>query len=172
MRKVEVVGYDAAWPGMAVLDIERIIECCKGVFCALEHIGSTAVPGLSARPIIDLLGEVSSITAIDAHNEALGRLGYHAMGEYGIPARRYYYRGDDEVHTSHLHVFSTGSQHLFRHRVLRGYLIAYPGQAQEYGQLKLELAKRFRNNIEGYVAGKDAFVRALEQKAIGWESGC
>jgi GrpB-like predicted nucleotidyltransferase (UPF0157 family) len=171
MRKVEVVAYDRAWPRRAEAEIRRILKATGGKFVAVEHIGSTSVPGLAAKPVIDLLGEVADIAQADACNSALKALGYQARGEYGIPGRRYFCREEGARHTHHLHVFATGDPGLERHRALRDYLRAHNGEADVYGALKVELAWRFPADFEAYMDGKDAFVKELERKALAWRAG-
>ncbi len=166
MRRVEVVPYDPTWPRRAAAEIRRLRRAFGANLVALEHIGSTSVPRLAAKPIIDILGEVRDITLVDTCGAALAQLGYTARGEYGIPGRRYFFRAEGERHTHHLHVFAAGDAGLKRHRALRDYLRAHPAEAAAYGQLKLELAARFPADIEAYMDGKDAFVKAMEQRAL------
>jgi len=153
---------------MAGDEIRRIRDACEGVFTGLEHIGSTAVPGLSSKPVIDLLGEVPEIMRADGCAGALAGLGYRAMGEYGIPGRRYFYREEGGRHTHHLHVFATGDPGLRRHRAFRDYLIAHPDEAAAYGALKTALARRYPEDIEAYMDGKNGMVKELELRALTW----
>jgi GrpB-like predicted nucleotidyltransferase (UPF0157 family) len=163
-----VVSYNSAWPGLAENEIRRIQSVCPGKFAALEHIGSTSVPGLAAKPVIDLLGEVREIDMADACSEALAALGYRGKGEYGIPGRRYFFREEGESHTHHLHVFASADPGLRRHRAFRDYLRTHPGEAAAYGALKASLAQHYPDDIEAYMEGKNAFVKELELKALTW----
>jgi GrpB-like predicted nucleotidyltransferase (UPF0157 family) len=168
MRVVEVVPYKFVWPQLAEAEISRIRAAIGGEIISLEHIGSTSVPGLAAKPIIDLLCEVSDILRVDDYNAALATLGYQGRGEYGIPGRRYFFRELGEQHTHHLHVFATGDAGLRRHRALRDFLRTHPEEANAYGMLKTELAQRFPADIEAYMDAKDGFVRELECRALAW----
>ena len=168
MRAVEVLPYNPAWPGLAAVEIQRIQQGCNRVFILLEHIGSTSVPGLAAKPILDLLGEVGDLTAVDNCNEVLATLGYQAKGEFGIPGRRYFFREEGSVHTHHLHIFATGDKGLTRHRAFRDYLRAHPVEAADYGALKIELARRFPTDINAYMDGKQELIQNIEGCALKW----
>ncbi|MEM6738994.1 MAG: GrpB family protein [Pseudomonadota bacterium] len=135
----------------------------------LFHIGSTAIPGMLAKPILDLLGAVRSPKRFDAASSALVALGYEAMGPYGIAGRRYFRKIDlAGTRSHHLHVFSSGSPHISRHLALRDYLRAHPKVADAYGALKTSLATRPGATWASYVEGKAAFVAATERDALAW----
>ncbi|MGG4498571.1 GrpB family protein [Brevibacillus reuszeri] len=133
----------------------------------IHHIGSTAVPGLKAKPIIDMLPVVKDIARIDAYNEAMGQLGYVPRGEFGLEGRRYFPKGGDN-RTHHVHMYQTGHPATKRHLAFRDYLRSHPEAANEYGSLKEKLALRYSNDPASYVNGKEAWVMATEQKALAW----
>jgi GrpB-like predicted nucleotidyltransferase (UPF0157 family) len=96
-------------------------------------------------------------------------LGYHPMGEFGIPGRRYFRRltpAGDRTH--HVHAFQQGSPHIPRHLAFRDYLRAHPAVATEYGELKQRLAQAHPQDLEAYMAGKDPFIKQTETKALEW----
>lgn len=135
---------------------------------AIHHIGSTAVPGLCAKPVIDLMPEVSDLSVLDDCSASFEKLGYIVKGEFGIPGRRFYLKGlIDRTH--HIHAFEQGSEGLIRHLAVRDYLTAHPKIAQEYGALKKELAKRYSSDNDGYCEGKSQFMQNLEQSALCWK---
>lgn len=134
----------------------------------LHHIGSTSVPGLAAKPIIDMLAEVKSVEGLDGLNPVLESAGYVPKGEYGIPGRRYLYKGTAEAHYFHIHAFEQGHKEVTRHLLFRDYMRGNPEAVQEYGNLKLGLAGRFPNNIEGYMDGKDSFIKEIDRLATFW----
>jgi GrpB-like predicted nucleotidyltransferase (UPF0157 family) len=135
---------------------------------ALHHIGSTAIPGILAKPIIDLLGVARSFERLDGATGRIESLGYTAMGAFGIEGRRYFRKDDAEGRrTNHLHVFESGSPHIERHLAFRDYLRRYPVKAGEYSALKAELVA----SGAPYQDGKDAFVKAAEAEAINWRQG-
>src|SRR5258705_11548656 len=109
---------------------------------ALHHIGSTAIPRIYAKPIIDMLAEVESLASIDARRKEIEGLGYTAMGEFGIPGRRYFQKDDSAGNRSHhLHIFVSGSPHAVRHLAFRDYLRAHQDIAREYSDLKQRVAE-------------------------------
>lgn len=166
--RVVVTEYQAQWPRLYAEEAARLAAVFGDELVAIHHIGSTSVPGLQAKPVIDILPVVRNIAAVDRLNDALIALGYEPMGEYGIPGRRYFRKGPD-LRTHHVHVFGVGS-HLAidRHLAVRDYLRADLAAARAYGDLKERLAAQFPADIEAYMDGKDAFVKDLEGKALLW----
>ena len=138
----------------------------------LHHIGSTAIPGIYAKPIIDILAEVTSLEALDARVDGMQALGYESMGEFGIPGRRYFRKDDTSGRrTHHIHAFVHQSPQILRHLAFRDYLLAYPETAQAYSDLKRRLVQTCNGDIDAYVDGKDAFVKEVERKALAWVGG-
>jgi GrpB-like predicted nucleotidyltransferase (UPF0157 family) len=167
---VIVVPYNPDWERFFAREAQLI----RGVFgdelVEIHHIGSTAVRGLQAKPVIDMLPIVRQIERVDDFNEALVRLGYEPMGELGIPGRRYFRKGGDD-RTHQAHVFQADDSNIERHLAYRDYLRAHPDVAAEYGILKADLARRFPEDIYGYMDGKDTFVKRVEQDALRWYRG-
>jgi GrpB-like predicted nucleotidyltransferase (UPF0157 family) len=164
IRRVEVVPYDDRWPDAFLRASQRLCNVLGDNHLAIHHMGSTSIPGMDAKPIIDLLGEVRSIAAIDDTQSAIEALGYEAMGELGIVGRRYFRKENAEgIRIHHFHVFQTGSPEIDRHLAFRNYLIANPAIAQDYRELKLSLAQQFPTDIDGYMDGKDAFITAIDR---------
>src|SRR5690606_34402490 len=100
---------------------------------ACHHIGSTAIPDIPAKPVIDIVMVVKNIDEVDKLNAAMEAWGYHPMGEYGIPRRRYFWK---EGHAVHLHCFEEDSAEIEKYLMLRDYLIAHPQDAEKYGKKK------------------------------------
>ncbi len=170
MRKVEVVLHNPNWH-RAFQDESAQIAAALGGIITIEHIGSTAIPTIYAKPIIDILVSVADIAKVDDRNASMQALGYEVMGEYGIAGRRYF-RKDNElgIRTHHVHVFALGSAHINRHLAFRDYMRVHPIEAQQYSNLKQQLAKQYPDDIEGYIDGKDEFIKAIDQKAIVWQN--
>lgn len=145
----------------------RIRVILDGELETLYHIGSTSVPGLAAKPIIDIMGVVHNIMRVDLFNQAMVDVGYEPMGEFGIPGRRYFRKGGD-IRTHHVHVFEIHSAHIARHLAFRDYLRSHPEEAQKYGSLKHRLAQQFPGDIDAYIKGKEDLVQAIERKAVMW----
>src|SRR5262245_27984990 len=119
---IRVVPYDTGWPAQYEAEAKRIRDAVGVVGVRVYHIGSTAVPGLRAKPIIDILLEVSDLAALDARARRLEALGYEAKGEFGIPGRRYF-RRDNELgaRTHQVHAFDADSPQAARHLAFRDY---------------------------------------------------
>ena len=165
--QVRIVEYAPAWPQEYEKEATSIISILGDVLKNSFHIGSTSVPDLSAKPIIDILLEVSDLDALDAKNQHMELLGYEVKGEYGIPGRRYFRKGGDN-RTHHVHAFKSGDPNLKRHLAFRDYLRAHPNIAQAYGRLKLEIANKGKDDMISYSDAKDPFIKLHEQKALIW----
>jgi len=136
---------------------------------AIHHIGSTSIPDMPAKPVIDMLAIVDDVAALDAGSEGMTAIGYEVMGEFGIARRRYYRRDDAAGERTHqVHGFQSGSPHVERHLAFRDYLRAHREPARQYAELKRQLAQRFPRDIEAYMDGKDAFIKATEVQALTW----
>ncbi|MFH1680465.1 MAG: GrpB family protein [Candidatus Eisenbacteria bacterium] len=160
-RAIEVVPHDPAWASLFREEERKLRALFGGALLVIHHIGSTAVPGLAAKPIVDMLGVARDIGVADGRNGAMARLGYRAMGEYGIPGRRFFIREVQGGRTHHLHVFGDRHPRIRDHLGFRDHLLGHPEEAQAYGRLKQELARRFPHDIEAYMAGKDPFIRGI-----------
>jgi GrpB-like predicted nucleotidyltransferase (UPF0157 family) len=171
VRKVQVVPHDPNWSKLFQAEADTIAAVLGREVMAVHHIGSTAIPNISAKPIIDILVEVPDIEKMDEFNEEMIRLGYWPQGEFGIPGRRFFVRGDDSARTHHVHIFQTGDPKVESHLNFRDYMIAHPQVAQAYGRLKEELAQEFPEDIEGYMEGKDGFIKKIDKKARAWRVG-
>lgn len=158
-----------SWRQDFEIEAGKIREALGSLLIVLHHIGSTAIPGINAKPIIDILAVVTSIEALDAHVKDVQALGYESMGEFGIPSRRYFRKDDDSgTRTHHLHAFEFQSPHIVRHLAFRDYLISHPETARAYSDLKRRLVQTCNGDIDAYVDGKDAFVKEVERKALEW----
>lgn len=133
--KVIVVDSCLEWADMYRTEAQAIREILGENCVAVHHIGSTAVPGLKAKPVIDIMPVVKSLAAVDEKQAAFMRLGYECMGEFGIPGRRYFRKGG-ENRTHQIHVFAEADgRNVARHLAVRDYLRAHPQRAREYGAL-------------------------------------
>jgi GrpB-like predicted nucleotidyltransferase (UPF0157 family) len=98
-------------------------------------------------------------------------LGYEVMGEYGIPGRRYFRKDNREgIRTHHIHAFEAGSAEVERHLAFRDYMIAHPVDAQRYSELKRKLAEEHPQNMDGYMDGKDGFIKEMDRRAAQWRA--
>ena len=167
VRRMIVVEYSADWPKRYEQELALLSKTLGPVLIRCHHIGSTSVPGLAAKPIIDMLLEVQSVESLDQMNEAMRDLGYQPKGEFGIPGRRYFPKGVD-ARTYHVHAFAAGDSHIGKHLAFRDYLRAYPEVAQAYAAVKQEASAAHGTNPEGYVAFKHEFVERTVTDAVHW----
>lgn len=168
MQHIIVVDYDPAWEKMFCREAQLLRQALGENLIEIHHIGSTAVPGLAAKPIIDIMPVVQSLEQLDLCNPSMEALGYECMGEFGIPGRRYFRKGGAE-RTHQIHAFCRESSHeIRRHLAVRDYLRNHPEEAARYGGLKQRLALEYPYDIDGYCDGKDAYVKRLEHNALSW----
>ncbi|EDP69093.1 hypothetical protein CAT7_06216 [Carnobacterium sp. AT7] len=166
--KIKVVEYREEWSKLFQVESKKIQDIFGKELIAIHHIGSTSVPHLNAKPIIDIMPIVKKIEHVDSFNIQMSKIGYEPLGEYGIEGRRFFRKGGDQ-RTHHIHVFqNTNKNDMERHLAVRDYLRTHYEARRDYGNLKRELAIKFPNNINSYSDGKDEFVKNLERKALLW----
>ena len=165
--RVVLLEYDPRWPLQFEEEKARILAAIRPAVVAIEHVGSTAVPGLAAKPIIDILIGVSGLDDDRACIASLAAIGFEYVAEYEqeLPERRYFRKGPALARTHHLHMVEFGGPFWRRHLAFRDYLRAHPEEAQRYAALKRELAARFGVDREGYTNAKAAFVGEIESRA-------
>jgi GrpB-like predicted nucleotidyltransferase (UPF0157 family) len=165
---IRVVEYDPAWPAIAAAEIERIEAAVGEVAVRVDHVGSTAVPGLEAKPIVDLQLAVDRLEPGARYVRPLEGLGYLFAPDPESPDLRFFGLPAQRPRTHHLHVCAAGSDHELRHLALRDYLRAHPDEAAGYAALKRELVARHPRDRLAYIEGKDRYVAALERRARAW----
>jgi GrpB-like predicted nucleotidyltransferase (UPF0157 family) len=166
--KVIMIPHDPTWMQKFQQEKNAIKKFLGNEAIAIEHIGSTAIPHILAKPVIDILISARNIEKIDTFNEKMAELSYTAHGEYGIPGRRFFTKGPYEKRTHHIHIFQQGDPQLARHLNFRDYMIAHPEEAKAYSDLKAKLAVQFTDDIAGYCRGKNDFIKAIDEKAMLW----
>ena len=159
---IEIVAYDPRWPLLYQEDQARVAEHLSDLYERIEHIGSTSVPGLSAKPIIDMLVIVTHLGPADLYSERLGRLGYTFFLVLGSPQRLTFGKGIP--HTHHLHIVEQGGKEHLRLLAFRDHLRAHPETAQQYEALKRSLASRFRHDRAAYSQAKTDFIQSIEAR--------
>lgn len=163
------VPHDPRWIDQYLAEAKSIERALPHLLLSLHHIGSTAVPGLIAKPIIDLMGVAKDFADIDHARAVFEELGYQVMGAFGIEDRRYFRKLNSAgVRTHHLHIFSERSPHIERHLAFRDYLIAHPDTAVEYAAIKEELVREVGSSWDAYLDGKESFIRSAEKSALAW----
>ena len=171
---VVIVDYDSEWPRLFEEERGRILGAVGPTVVALEHIGSTSVSGLAAKPIIDMLAAFRDLDDYRKCIEPLRSLGYTYVPEFetavtGDPGARYFHKAPDGsprgTAVYHLHTTALGSDFWERHLLFRDYLRSHPDTARDYAMLKRELATRHGRDWDGYVESKTAFIRTIDETA-------
>lgn len=157
-RPVVVTDYDPQWPIMYEEEKAQILSVIGGKILAIEHIGSTAVLGLGGKPIIDIMVGVRRISDAKGCIEPLATIGYEYV------SLRYFRKGPPEKHR-HLHTTELGSEFWISHILFRDYLRAHPELAEEYYELKKELAAGFCSDSDAYTEAKSEFIERVIKKA-------
>ncbi|MGE6607197.1 GrpB family protein [Halomonas sp. NPDC076908] len=160
-EEVALFPYNAAWPTLFEQERERLQQLFPGDFRAIEHIGSTAVPGLSAKPIIDILAGVDSIARADELMEPLCRASYATSMEYNasLVERRWLMRFANGRRTHHLHLMVYGGEEWNQRLAFRNRLRQSAELARQYGNRKRRWAEEFKTDREAYTAAKGSFIR-------------
>src|SRR3990167_5600049 len=151
------------WPKIFQDEAAKIKEALGNNCLAIHHIGSTSVPGLAAKPIIDILPVVINLKDVDASNINMQKLGYEIKGEYGFMLRRFFIKEN----AFHVHVFEQGNPEIDRHLRFRNWMINNLEDRDAYAFLKEKLAEKYSNDRTSYCFGKDEFVANIDEKA-GW----
>ena len=164
-RHVVVLPYDAGWE-RDFSEIRIELQAALGELAlAIEHVGSTSVPGLSAKPIIDIDVVIRDYAAFGAVVSALKAIGYHHEGDLGIAGREAFgYEGKSHLRKHHLYVCPQDSPELKRHIAFRNYLRDHPDAAREYSRIKAEGAALHPHDIDGYIAHKSPFIESVYRK--------
>ncbi len=169
-RLIVVQDYDPRWPLWFAEEKQRLVTVMgefNRLVVTIEHFGSTAVPGLSAKPVIDIAIGVERFLDTEPCVPVFEAAGYTYVPalEADLPGRRFFWRGTTQIHTHHLHLTEITCPLWVRPMRFRDYLRAHPEVAQAYGRLKRELASKVVDDIDAYVAGKTAFVEEILRKA-------
>lgn len=167
---VRIVDHDPAWPGEAVAELERVGATLGDLAVRLDHVGSTSVPGLAAKPIIDLQVSVATLEPSAAYVDRLESIGYLFVPFATAPEYHFFGKPRERPRAVHLHVCAVGSYEELRHLAVRDYLRADPAEAARYEAVKRESARRNPEDRVAYMAGKEAFVEELERRALEWHA--
>ncbi len=167
-RVIKLVPHDPAWTAAYDALSERIAAVLGENVCRICHIGSTAVPGILAKPTIDILVEVQSLLDVDAADPQMEALGYAPKGENGIAGRRYFQKLQGDDHLVHVHIFESGHPAIDAHLNFRDYLIACEDAAQAYEKLKIKLIEQFADQPRAYTRGKAELIQQLGERAAAW----
>jgi GrpB-like predicted nucleotidyltransferase (UPF0157 family) len=166
--KVELLPHDPYWAIAAVAETDLLADALGGVLVTVHHVGSTAIAGIHAKPVLDLIPVVTSHDELDACRTILEALGYEWYGEYGLPGRRYLSKSDGETgrRLVQLHCYVEGSPEIIRHLAFRDYLRADPATAAEYDWEKARCRNLHPDNSHAYSDCKADWIKKVEAKAL------
>jgi GrpB-like predicted nucleotidyltransferase (UPF0157 family) len=165
---VELVPHDPAWADHARQEAARLTAAIGGVIVMVHHIGSTAIPGIRAKPILDLIPVVRSLDEFENSRSVVEGLGYAWWGEFGLPGRRYCTFDDPHTarRTVQLHCYERGSSEIVRHLAFRDYLRSNPDLARAYDALKDRCRDLHPLDSHAYSDCKNAWIRRIEAQAL------
>jgi len=166
-KSIFLAPHQTEWKSLFDSEAALLRETIRDYVVAIEHIGSTAIPDLEAKPIIDILVGVQTAKDAERCIVPLAEIGYEYRGEQGIAGRFYFRKGTGDVSTHHLNIVETSSDFWRTHLLFRDYLRQHPEVAREYGKLKRELAEKHKGNRPAYTEAKAAFIQRVLQKARG-----
>lgn len=165
--QIIIEEYQSAWPQRFNEEKERLSPLLPAS-SHIEHIGSTSVPGLAAKPVIDIMIGLADFSNANSLIGPITTLGYEYLDQFEdvMPYRRFFRRFQDGLRTHHIHMVEIGTEFWKRHLAFRDYLRGHPSTANEYAVLKRELAKREWNDMNDYADAKTTFIRSIEARAL------
>ena len=162
VRNIVVVPYDEKWKLCFEEIAEEVSAALGELVLSIEHVGSTSVPGLAAKPIIDIDVVIEDESKLDAVIKALAKIGYIHEGNCGIPGREAFcYEGKTHLMEHHLYVCPKNSSELRRHLSFRDYLRSHPAAVLEYSRVKEEAVRLFPHDIGGYINHKGTLIEKI-----------
>lgn len=167
-RKVEIVTYNPEWSEFYKQESLYLQKALDGHLKEIYHIGSTAIPNMSAKPVIDIILVCENLDAINEITQKLNNLNYIHIRRNVIPHRSFITSRQDKKMRFNLHIFERGDPQINRHVNFRDYVIAHPSDAKRYAELKMKLVEQFSEDITSYVSGKSKLVKEIDAKAKLW----
>jgi len=163
---VELKPYNSQWKEFYRKESELISSTISDYLVDIQHIGSTAIPGIIAKPIIDIAVAINSLENIEKIIGPLSEIGFIYRGEQGIPDRHMFVKGGEELRTHHMHVMHKSHYEWKKHILFRDYLMNHPKEVKKYSELKRRLEKQFKHDRESYTESKSEFIEGILEKAI------
>jgi len=164
MRSLKLVEHNPKWISDYEIEAGKLRQMLSGIVISTYHIGSTAIAGIKAKPVIDILVEVSCLDDLETMHDQFRKIGYEPKGDYGIKGRRFYQKGGDE-RTHHVHIYKTGNSEIKRHRLFVSFMKEHPDKAAEYEALKMALSIQYKDSSDSYSRGKSEFIKSVDDEA-------
>jgi GrpB-like predicted nucleotidyltransferase (UPF0157 family) len=162
---VRLVEYDARWPALFAAEQQRIRDLCGTLVLRLEHVGGTSIPGMCAKPVLDIAAGRPWETSIQDYLAALERAGYEHRGERGVPGRQFFRRGQPRAY--HVHLVEEDGPLWRDYVAFRDYLRAHAEATRRFADVKRVLASRFSRDREAYTSAKSSHVQEILRLASG-----
>ena len=168
--QVRLLPHDPCWPGSAAVEAELVGRAVGPTLLTVHHVSSTAIPGIHAKPILDLMPVVRELAALDGRHHDRETSGYESWGELALPGRRYYTKTDPVTgrRLIQLHCYEDGSSEIVRHLAFRNYLRANPNMAADYDRVKVHCQRLHPDDSHAYGDCKGAWITAAEADALQW----
>ncbi len=168
--RVELLDHDPTWRDSAAAEARALLAAMGPCLLTVHHVGSTAIPGIHAKPILDLIPVARRLSDLDACRARFEALGYEWWDEYGLSERRYCTRSNAATGTrlSQLHCYEDGSPEIIRHVAFRDYLREHLDVAAEYDREKARCRSRYPDNSHEYGDCKEVWIRKAEANALAW----
>ena len=169
-ESIQIVPYDAAWPELFAREAAVLREGLGEVALRIDHVGSTSVPGLAAKPIVDMQISVATVQPVDPYRTVLEHLGYRFKFDPEFPDYPFFGKPPVPPRAYHIHVCTAGGDEERRHLAFRDYLRAHPDVAAEYAAFKRRIALNYRLHVSGdreaYANAKSEFILPVQERAL------
>jgi GrpB-like predicted nucleotidyltransferase (UPF0157 family) len=163
---VKLVAHDPKWTECFRNEKELLSRILAEKVLDIRHIGSTSIAGIPAKPILDIMAAVKTLSDVEVFTQDLNKIGYEDKGDGGVAERRFFVKGTEAKRTHHLNFCEMNSFFWRSHLAFCEYLGRHPETVREYSTLKRGLADRFPNDRAAYTAGKEEFVRSVLGQAM------
>lgn len=162
---VKLESYQESWKIHFEKEAKHLLSKIGEYTLDIQHIGSTAIPGIVAKPIIDMALAIISLSEVEKIIQPLKEIGFIYRGEQGVPGRHLFVKGGEDCRTHHLHVMEKSTDEWKKHISFRDYLLKHPEEVQNYNVLKQSLAKKYKDDRGKYTEGKSDFILSIVDKA-------